>query len=40
MSYFFDFPNLNELNDFQKELKECFEKFRKTTGNFVKHSDI
>ena len=31
MSYFFDFPNLNELNDFQKELKECFEKFRKTT---------
>ena len=31
MSYFFDFPNLSELNDFQKELKECFEKFRKTT---------
>ena len=31
MSYFLNFPNLSELNDFQKELKECFEKFRKTT---------
>ena len=32
MFFFSDFPSLNEFADFQKELKECFEKFRKATA--------
>jgi len=31
MFFFSCFPSQNESDDFQKELKECFEKFRKAT---------